>query len=73
MSDARNNLIALTVDVIMRKDNINKNEALNLFLNSKTLQFIDENKLYHFSGARCWVELHYELSNDVRWMHGDLD
>ena len=58
----------------LQKKGYTREEALKIWLTSKTKAIIqDEKKMTFVSGARCYDELLMEMNNDSYWMKGSFE
>lgn len=63
----------LVVGFIMQKHNMNREDAMKAWFNSKTYAEIYRRQLFYISATRAYSELYMEWQNNPDWMRNLFD
>lgn len=69
----RNKQNAFVIKHLMKDRGMPTEEAIRVWMNSKTRAYLEENNLFWVAETRCYWELVLELNNDRRWLKEPFD
>ncbi len=61
------------IERIMKDKNVSREDAVKLWLNSKTYNEILKRKLTYISAMRAYYELNLEIKGSSEWMKKDFE
>ena len=61
------------IERIMKDKNISRQEALNIWFNSRTYNEIIRRNVTFISAMRAYFELNLELTNNPEWMKNEFE
>lgn len=62
----------IVIKLLMRNMWMSRHEAMTLWYTSKTKKYLETNKIFGVSGARCYWELTLELTHNPNWLQQDF-
>ena len=61
------------IEKLVEDKNISREEAIKLWLNSKTYEEIVKRKITYISAMRAYIEFEMEQNNDDEWMQNSFE